>query len=233
MTYQLDTRLKLILIVLSHATIAFHLSILWQMIAIILIWAVMAYCGIYQALMKSIATAIFFLIGSHLPMLSHNMFFHFIAYLSHIGFILVPIGSCGLLLIYTTTIPQLLLALRQMKLPEPVVLLFFSLFRFLPTMYQEAKPIFHAMKLRGLWQGFWTPIIHPLKTFEYFIIPYLMLALRTADDLSQAAVTRGLKINSPKTTLVTMHWQKQDTVILLLFLIYIIGAIVSKFGGIL
>lgn len=232
MRYQLDTRLKLILIVLSHVTIAFSLAPFWQIICMVLIWGMMIYCGVYNPLIKSIATAIFFIIGSHITLISNNSVFHFIAYLSHIGFILVPVGSCGLLLIYTTTIPQLLLALRKMKLPEPVVLLFFSLFRFLPTMYQEAKPIFHAMKLRGLWQGWWTPICHPLRTFEYFIVPYLMLALRTADDLSQAALTRGLKINQQKSSLAVMHWHKIDTVMLMIFVIYIVCAILSKFGGV-
>lgn len=229
MKYQLDTRLKLILIVLSHVTIAFHLSIMWQIICIVLIWGIMLACGVYNALIKSMLTAIIFLVGSHLTLISNNSVFHFIAYLSHIGFILVPVGSCGLLLIYTTTTPQLLLALRKMKLPEPIVLLFFSLFRFLPTMYQEAQPIFHAMKLRGLWQGWWTPLCHPLRTFEYFIVPYLMLALRTADDLSQAALTRGLKINQSKSSLAIMQWQKIDTIVLVIFLVYIVCAIL---GGI-
>jgi energy-coupling factor transport system permease protein len=63
--------------------------------------------------------------------------------------------------------------------------------RFLPTIIAEARAVYDAMRLRGI--GGWGGMLrHPVLSIERFTVPLIASSLRVADDLSAAALLRGL-----------------------------------------
>ena len=77
--------------------------------------------------------------------------------------------------------------------------------RFFPTLKQELIAINNGMIMRGI-GGFIDKIKHPLLTFEYYIIPLLMSATITAQDLTVSAICKGIENTNPHTSLVTLKF---------------------------
>ena len=75
---------------------------------------------------------------------------------------------------------------RQITIPLSV------LFRFIPTMQEESAAIKDAMRMREVQFGtkkFWQ---NPAALIEYRFIPLMISVVKIGDDLSAAALTRGL-----------------------------------------
>lgn len=66
---------------------------------------------------------------------------------------------------------------------------------------EEAGHIRDAMKLRN---------IHGAKKIEYLLIPTMISATTTAEELSAAAVTRGIENPAPKTSMLEMKFSIWD-----------------------
>ena len=63
---------------------------------------------------------------------------------------------------------------------------------FFPTIAEDYRQIRNAMALRGIASGGWGLVRHPAQSLEYILIPLLMNATNVAQDLSVAALTKGL-----------------------------------------
>ena len=90
---------------------------------------------------------------------------------------------------FTTTSPG---AMRRMHVPEAVVIPCVVVIRFFPTIAEDYRQIRNAMALRGISSGGWGIVRHPTQSLEYILIPLLMNATNVAQDLSVAALTKGL-----------------------------------------
>ena len=79
-----------------------------------------------------------------------------------------------------------------MRVPEAVVIPCVVVIRFFPTIAEDYRQIRNAMALRGIASGGWGLVRHPAQSLEYILIPLLMNATNVAQDLSVAALTKGL-----------------------------------------
>lgn len=94
---------------------------------------------------------------------------------------------------FTTTSPgEFTAALRRIHAPEAVVIPCIVVIRFFPTLREDYRHIRDAMALRGIPSGGGSPLRHPAQSLEYIIVPLLMNANTVAQDLSVAALTKGL-----------------------------------------
>ncbi|GAA0741309.1 energy-coupling factor transporter transmembrane component T [Clostridium oceanicum] len=64
--------------------------------------------------------------------------------------------------------------------------------RFIPTVRSAIKGIRESMHNRDL-TGIKNLILRPLKTYEYVLVPMLMMSINTADQLSASAMVRGVQ----------------------------------------
>ena len=76
---------------------------------------------------------------------------------------------------------------------------------FFPALKLESGYIRDAMKLRHI-RGF--------KKIECLLVPTMISALQTAEELSAAAVTRGIENPAPKTSMIDMKFGVQDVLCL-------------------
>jgi energy-coupling factor transport system permease protein len=80
--------------------------------------------------------------------------------------------------------------MERMRVPRCIVIPFSVMFRFFPTIREESGAIGDAMKMRGIGPG--GGVKNPVALLEYRLVPLLMSAVKTGEELSAAALTRGL-----------------------------------------
>lgn len=101
-------------------------------------------------------------------------------------------------------------ALQKMHLPKGLTITFAVVFRYLPTVKDEFGKIYNTMKLRGISINAENLLKHPIKTFEYAIIPLILRSLAIADQLAASAVTRGMDLEKEKTSYRTVKLERWD-----------------------
>lgn len=90
--------------------------------------------------------------------------------------------------ISTTKISEFMAAMSRMHAPMGLSISIAVMMRFFPTFGEEYRYIRDAMKMRGIGLGGG----NPAKMVEYRMIPLLFSTMNIGDELSAAAVTRGL-----------------------------------------
>lgn len=92
-----------------------------------------------------------------------------------------------------TTSPGIISAfLSKMRVPKTFILGVLVTCRFIPTVRFAIKGVKESMYNRDL-TGSKNFILHPVKTYEYVLVPMLMMSINTADQLSASAVVRGIE----------------------------------------
>ncbi len=95
----------------------------------------------------------------------------------------------GSLMVADNSVHRITAAFRKMHVPETLLIPFATGLRYFPALAQEEGHIRDAMLLRDI----------PLSgRVEAFIVPLMMSATTTADELSRAAVCRGIDNPAPR-----------------------------------
>lgn len=100
-----------------------------------------------------------------------------------------------------------LVAMQRMHIPEAFIIPFSVMFRFFPTISEEAGSIGNAMRMRGITgKNFFK---NPQAVLEYRIVPLMMSVVTIGNDLSAAALTRGLGNGKKRTSIckIGFHWK--------------------------
>lgn len=163
----------------------------------------------------------FFLLNAGLlatPMVWQNWL---IVTISFIAFWMMRFSiTVGLAIYVFATIrpPEVAAVLTKSRAPEWIYVPLLVIFRFFPTAIDEVRAINEAMVLRGLRPGFWGSMLHPLKTGEYLIVPFLACSARIADELAQSAIIKGLGSKGEKSTIFNPRFGPGDLISLLLMI---------------
>lgn len=105
---------------------------------------------------------------------------------------LIPCFMLGAFLIRTTKVSAFLAAFSRLHLPKGFTIALSVTLRYFPTMAEEWNYIKDAMALRGIAASFTGFLRHPVKTMEYVYVPMLVSASKISDEITQAAITRGI-----------------------------------------
>ena len=105
---------------------------------------------------------------------------------------MLPCIITGAYAFTTTPVSAFVCAMRRMRVPEAVVVPCVVIIRFFPTILNDYRRIREAMALRGIASGAAAWLRHPARSLEYVLVPLLMNATTVAQDLSVAALTKGL-----------------------------------------
>lgn len=121
---------------------------------------------------------------------------------------LFPCLMIGALIIKTTPVRFLIIALGKWRIPQKMIIPLSITIRYFPAIQEEHRYIRDAMKLRKI-KGF-------NKKLECMVVPLLMSAIGTADELSAAAITRGIENPTKKTCIVDMRFHGEDYLCLMI-----------------
>ena len=112
-----------------------------------------------------------------------------------------PCLIVGTLILQKTSVREIMAALRRCHIPQGLIIPLSVTIRYFPALREEVGYIRDAMKLRD---------IHGIQKIECFLVPVMISATTTAEELSAAAVTRGIENPAHKTSMVEMEFGVQD-----------------------
>lgn len=115
--------------------------------------------------------------------------------------------------IRTTKIDEFMSAMQKMKIPDGITISLAVVMRFFPTIKEEYSSISDAMKMRGIALGGG----NAAKMIEYRMIPLLFSCVNIGDELSAAAITRGLGGKVKRTSVEELRLRLADWVLIIAF----------------
>lgn len=219
MNVKLDPRTKLYMvlvvsaIVMMSATTPFlwTIRIIITMIPIMLLVAEKRYASAFRFFVLYIGSLI--------------LTFHFLSAEST-GFLKALLtGYCGIVaqflpafitawyVIRTTKIDEFMSAMQKMRIPDGITISLAVVMRFFPTIKEEYSSIQDAMKMRGISLAGGNVI----KMFEYRMIPLLFSCVNIGEELSAAAITRGLGGKIKRTSVVELKMNVADYLMIIGF----------------
>ena len=112
---------------------------------------------------------------------------------------MLPGFIMGYYLVSTTTVSEFVAAMERMRVPEKIVIPVSVVFRFFPTVKEEYASIRDAMKM-----------------LEYRVVPLMMSIAKIGEELSAAALTRGLGAPQKRTNICKIGFGPLDIFFFLL-----------------
>ncbi len=141
---------------------------------------------------------------------------------------MLPCLVSGAYAFTSTTVSAFVCALRKMHVPEAIVIPCMVVIRFFPTLREDYRQIRHSMQLRGVGGNFLGTVRNPMRSLEYVVIPLLMNSNNVAQDLSVAALTKGLGIQSEHTSLTEIRFGFPDGLYMALSTLPLVISILEK-----
>jgi len=137
----------------------------------------------------------------------------------------MPSLAMGAYIFSSTTVSEFIAAMHRMHVTDKIIIPFSVMFRFFPTVTEEFFSINSAMRMRDIRIG----AKNAGKLVEYRLVPLMVCSVRIGEELSQAALTRGLAPGRKRTNVCRIGFALQDLVLILICLIpcgyYILGKV--------
>lgn len=147
----------------------------------------------------------------HLSVL-HSAVFSVIGIVAFIVQRIIPFMLLGTVIQKQKNISEITMALDRMRLPRGIILSIAVMFRYFPSMKDDFLIIIDSMKLKGLYTSKCAALIHPIRTMEFIIVPMLFKSLKTAEELSCAALVKGIENTGKKTSYFDVRLRPIDAV---------------------
>lgn len=134
----------------------------------------------------------------------------------------LPCFILGKWILSKTEVSEFVAVMWKLQLPQTAIIPLSVVFRYFPTIKEEWASIRAAMKMRG---------IH--ISLEHIMVPLLMSAVNVSEELSAAALCRGLDNPATHTSLVQVKFSYYDIAVWTITGILAVAALVLKGVGIL
>lgn len=184
MTFRMDPRAKLYLLLLANLMLLFHVG-----------------TGA-EAAATALCLLLFFLSGkARAGVRLSVLYFGLLA----VDLFVVPrAGESVLLNLLSLVSVGVRMMLPCIIIPCAVVV------RFFPTVGEDYRHIRAAMALRGIAAGRGALLRHPVQSLEYILMPLLMNSNNVAQDLSAAALTKGIGLPGRHTCMTELRLTAWD-----------------------
>lgn len=138
---------------------------------------------------------------------------------------LFPAFLLGYYIIESTSVRDFIAAMKKWHLSEKFIIPVSVVFRFLPTIREESISIKRAMKMRNIQFGnmqFWK---NPGLYLEYRVVPLMISIAKIGEELSAAAITRGLVVGAERSSISVIKFNIYDLIVLIMCLLITIFGI--------
>lgn len=120
---------------------------------------------------------------------------------------MLPCILAGLLIVRTSSMQKMIAAMRALHLPQGFTIAMSTTLRYFPAIKEEFLHIRAAMKLQNI------PVSSRL---ECTVVPLMMSAVNTSDEIATAAVARGIDNPGKKTSIITLHMSVTDWLVMIM-----------------
>lgn len=122
----------------------------------------------------------------------------------------MPCVFAAYYLMATTTVSEFTAGMERMRMPQAIVIPLSVMFRFFPTVMEEQRSIREAMQMRNITAK------NPVALLEYRVVPLVAAVAKIGEELSAAALTRGLGGEARRTNVCEIGFSAQDAIVLLI-----------------
>ena len=218
-----DLRTKLMLILVVNLFLLLSHSLIFELV---LVFGCLLLISIDGQLRSAVHFLIVFLIMLAIDQLVTPYMSGFVFTL--VSFITValrkflPCFILGKWILTKTEVSEFVAVMWKLRLPQTAIIPLSVVFRYFPTIKEEWTSIRAAMKMRG---------IH--VSLEHIMVPLLMSAVNVSEELSAAALCRGLDSPEPHTSLIQVRFHISDAIVWCVTGVLAVAALVLKGVGIL
>ena len=147
------------------------------------------------------------------------------------------IGYCGIVVqfmpaiitawyvVRTTKIGEFMSCMQKMHVPDGIAVSLAVVMRFFPTIKEEYSSINDAMRMRGVMLGGG----NVLRMFEFRMIPLLFSCVNIGEELSAAAITRGLGGDVNRSSVIELKLGVADYLIMTFLAVATVIFVVFKY----
>lgn len=126
----------------------------------------------------------------------------------------------------STTVSEFMAAMERMHISDKITIPMSVMFRFIPTVLEEFSAINTAMKMREIRVGG----KNASKMIEYRFVPLMTCCVKIGNELSAAALARGLGAGKKRTNICKIGFHGWDILMLIICMAPYIGLILSVIG---
>lgn len=151
--------------------------------------------------------------------------FSFLQVVSLFFAVLIQTVPCFFLvsvLISKYTSAQLLSALESMRIPRVLVVAVTITLKYIPTFKREFSYIKESMRLRGIaftWK-------HPVRSFQYFIVPQLFRCAALSEEVTAAGLVKGIDAPCRRSSYYEQKLRFTDIFCLAIFILGLTGGLI-------
>ncbi|MCH1983135.1 energy-coupling factor transporter transmembrane protein EcfT [Ruminococcus sp. OA3] len=214
--HSIDPRTGLVLLVLANI-IAFSQNCFWVECGWVAVLALlMLTCGrVCSGIKWGAGFVLLMVLQWHVlpaaPKIFATSFSIFINYARR----MFPCLMVGSLMLHTMSLRKFVAGLRRMGIPQKLIVPISVTLRYFPAIREEAGYIRDAMRLRN---------VRGIDKIEALVVPLMISATVTAEELSAAAVTRGIENPAPKTSVICLKMNVLDWISLLTAVLFTAAA---------
>ena len=208
---QFDPRTKIIMLILCVISATIAPSLLYESM---LIFAVTVFGCASGKVRRSLFCAAFYgafymLTKFVISLEKGTLYTVFTSWLG-LFYTVYPCAFLAGIILSTTKVSEFLTAMSKAHIPNKVVIPLAVMLRYIPTVCEDWGYIKDAMRLRDVTPSLFGFLKNPAMAVECLYVPLLMTASNTADELSAAALTRGIENPTPRTCLIEVRFRGRD-----------------------
>lgn len=213
----IDPRTKLFLAILAGIVIFVTRRTETLIALIILIAVLISVSGrAINALQLLIASGGFWLADGLIPGGTGNKLIMIVMTMLFVFWRFLVLGMMGVYIENTTSVTELIQALEKLWIPRQLTLPLAVAVRFMPTIREEYAYLKDTMKIRNIEVSLKGFLFHPVRTMELALVPLLIRSLKIADELSAAAMVRGIDRPGVRTALRQLKLDWKDGLMMLI-----------------
>lgn len=103
-------------------------------------------------------------------------------------------------------------ALRDIRLPERLIMIVAVIFRFFPVLSGDMKLLRQSVATRGVFAAPWEKLRALPAYLEILTVPMALCVIRIAETLSASAETRGIDLKRRKSNFLSLRFSALDAV---------------------
>lgn len=213
-----DPRTKFLLLVIANVIAFTQQSILVEIAWVVSLLTLISVCGCEKSACKlAAAFGVCLLLQYYAVPNVPQVLATTILILATYARKIFPCLIVGALIVQKTSVREMTAAFQKWHIPQSLIIPLSVTIRYFPAIREEIGYIRDAMKFRD---------IHGLQKLECYIVPIMMSATTTAEELSAAAVTRGIENPNKKTSIVTMKFGAHDMICLAFGFVFCFAALI-------
>lgn len=214
---RLDPRVSVLILVLLNATAFAPTLLAAEFLMVALAALVVVWCGRPASAVRwCVAYALITAAGYLFLIFPNAITASFATMLVMVRRVFI-VGMFASNMIATTRAGELACALQRVRLPRHAIVALCVALRFFPTMAGEFRAVHEAMRVRGMAL---TPVYvlrHPVRVMENMLVPVMSRLSIVADELSNAALVRGMDSNCVRTSYYDLRLRPADVLFLAAF----------------